>query len=84
MKIWRIQKVINDINISVFRINHYSAINIRYLVRPSLGVLVWEQTQIVVKIFWLSMVITVGITVDILQYLDRRLMSETHIPHDKM
>ncbi|NES72206.1 MAG: hypothetical protein F6K24_46945 [Okeania sp. SIO2D1] len=38
--------------------------------------MVLDRTQIVVKIFWLSMVITVVITVGILQYLDRRLRNE--------
>ncbi|NEP89971.1 MAG: MFS transporter [Okeania sp. SIO2C2] len=59
----------------------YLAINaqcwaIGYLIGPLLGGLVLDRAEIVVKIFWLSMVISVGIAVGILQYLDCKLISE--------
>ncbi|WP_353734905.1 MULTISPECIES: MFS transporter [unclassified Okeania] len=59
----------------------YLAINaqcwaIGYLIGPLLGGLVLDRAEIVIKIFWLSMVITVGIAVGILQYLDCKLISE--------
>ncbi|MDY7004733.1 MAG: hypothetical protein SWX82_12455 [Cyanobacteriota bacterium] len=71
----------NGRNISVFRIKNYSVINaqcwaIGFLIELLLGGWVLDRTQIVVKIFWLAMVITAGITVGVLQYFDRRLMSE--------
>ncbi|MDY7004731.1 MAG: hypothetical protein SWX82_12445 [Cyanobacteriota bacterium] len=71
----------NGRNISAVRIKNYSVINaqcwaIEYLIELLLGGWVLDRTQIVVKIFWLAMVITAGITVGILQYFDRRLMSQ--------
>ncbi len=59
----------------------YLAINVQcwaigYLIGPPLGGWVLEQTQIVVENFWLGMAITVGITIGIWQYLDRRMISK--------
>lgn len=58
----------------------YSGINsqcwaIGYLIGPTLGGWALDQTPIVVKNFWLGMAMSVGITIIILQYLDRKMIS---------
>lgn len=57
----------------------YSAINsqcwaIGYLIGPPLGGWALDQTEFVVKNFWLAMAISVGITLVILQYLSYRMI----------
>ncbi|MGD1702194.1 MFS transporter [Dapis sp. BLCC M229] len=59
----------------------YSAINaqcwaIGYLIGPPLGGWVLDGKEIIVKIFWLGIAISVGITIIFLQHLDRRMISK--------
>ncbi|MDJ0554588.1 MAG: MFS transporter [Microcoleaceae cyanobacterium MO_207.B10] len=66
----------------------YSAINsqcwaIGYLIGPILGGWALDQTEFVVKNFWLGMAISVAITIIILRYLDHHIISKNSSSNQK-